>query len=283
MKNNPTSLSRQVRKSWRKALFVPAALLLQGSAVEAQYCTLAPPYTSDGNYISQFTLGDIHQTSSSSDPSGYSDFTSQSTTLQQNGSYTISVDGPIGEGTNQEDVFAAWIDYNGDIIWQVGEKLAEVLGELVQGTTTEHASLTFQVPADALAGPTRLRIRISMVGAQTPGTGNMDPCMFLAYGETEDYTVNIEESSSVKESNGATPAVYPNPTKGDLIIGDGGLKGMVLLEFLDLAGRNVLTEQHAMGTDQPLAIHLDGKLAPGNYVLRIISTNAVSSQPVVVR
>jgi hypothetical protein len=95
--------------------------------------------------------------------------------------------------------------------------------------------------------------------------------------------VEIVQPLGIRGKFGAKTMVYPNPTKGDLIIRGGSLKGMVLLEFLDLAGRNVLTEQHAMGTDQPLTIHLDGKLAPGNYVLRIISTNAVSSQPVVVR
>ncbi|MFM8949294.1 MAG: GEVED domain-containing protein, partial [Bacteroidota bacterium] len=101
---------------------------------------------------------------------------------------------------------AAWIDYNktgtfsnvlnigatatllsaggGEKICQ-SPSLVNSGGSCSTGPAGSNFTQTFTIPADALPGNTRLRVR------EVYATSQIDPCAFATYGETEDYVVTI--------------------------------------------------------------------------------------------
>ncbi|MFN5223366.1 MAG: GEVED domain-containing protein, partial [Bacteroidota bacterium] len=100
---------------------------------------------------------------------------------------------------------AAWIDYNKTgtftntlnigatatlLSGGGGEKICQSpslvnSGGSCTGPAGSNFTQTFTVPADALPGNTRLRVR------EVYATSQIDPCAFATYGETEDYVVTI--------------------------------------------------------------------------------------------
>lgn len=264
-----------------KNSLVIAGLLLLGIAAKAQYCIPPPPYVPEVYYITHVVLGDIDQTSMDYNDLGYQDHTAHSTALEQGGAYTITVRGLSNPGQPLE--FAVWIDYDQDSTfdnWGV-ERLGQfpdTVGIPVGGMEYFEVAIPFAVPQIALLGITRLRVRDKMIGGINP---NLSPCGGFGYGETEDYNVEIVVASGMHEMSGTNMHVFPNPSQGDITISGADLIGKVEIELADMAGRTVFTEQHTMSAKQPLILPLNGRLAPGSYMLHIFNANGSSSFPVV--
>lgn len=116
-------------------------------------------------------------------------------------SYTLLV--THDDGTTIHGL-AAWIDFNGDNDFDdAGEKIGETLWP---GNDTPDAgdtrSYTFTVPSNAIVGNTRMRVRLYEDDDYTFSGNNLPvlPCQFngtdFDWGETEDYTISIQSSSS---------------------------------------------------------------------------------------
>ncbi len=246
----------------------PYTIEVSAVACVPGYCIpLSANGPTDGDFIANVTLGSINNTTGGIN--SYEDYTAQSTTLAQGGAYTLS----ITSGTYGPDVFAAWIDYNVDTIFQVSEKI----GEIETSAGGEVVTLAFTVPTDATVGNTRLRVR----GAY--GATDMEACGNYTYGETEDYTVEIELGSGMQEYLASGLAIYPNPTTGDVTVRGADLSGNVQFELMDMTGRVVYRNQQNMSPNQPVTLSLNGKLALGTYTLRLISESGISSRPVMVK
>ncbi|MGV3631717.1 MAG: GEVED domain-containing protein [Bacteroidota bacterium] len=162
--------------------------------VPGSYCGIMGSVygTTEGDYIDGVQLGTISNLNSGSVTGPYyTDYTSTlSDTVTKESSYTISIKAgswPVGYA----DRYAAWIDYNADADFDdPGEKLGEFLSSAPNATQ----SISFTVPAGAVTGETRLRVR-----GVWSGTSGIDPCDIYNYGETEDYTLVIEEAVIVDE------------------------------------------------------------------------------------
>lgn len=145
------------------------------------YCL--PTYstgTSGGDFINSVQLGSINNVSGANPTAPYySDYTSLSTNLTLNSTYTAIVQ----SGNYTNNTYAIWIDYNqdGDFA-DAGEKIGE---QTNISSTYQNLSFNFTIPATALTGTTLMRVRNSYA------TTNLDPCLTYNYGETEDYAVNI--------------------------------------------------------------------------------------------
>ncbi|MBM4371222.1 MAG: hypothetical protein FJ098_06185, partial [Deltaproteobacteria bacterium] len=107
----------------------------------------------------------------------YEDFSWLVTNVTRGSTYTLAV-----TGWTYEQYFKAWIDWNRDC-----DFLDE--GEEIDIGTVEAVSSSVQltIPAFAIAGNVKMRIRSDFYLAGTPDT----ECVDLQYGETEDYTLNI--------------------------------------------------------------------------------------------
>jgi hypothetical protein len=182
--------------------------------------------TADGDFINRVAVGTINNANSGGvGQPAYTDFSSTHfTNLQRTTQYTLTIQG----GNYAPDHYAAWIDYDQDDVFEANEKL----GEFVTAAAAETQTITFTVPAGATLGNTVLRVR-GVFHNQGEPTPNTDPCFNYAYGETEDYGINITTASG-------GGACIPTSTNGTA---DGDFINAVLLEAID--------NQNSGGTTQP--------------------------------
>ena len=140
-----------------------------------------------GDQIKRVQYGSIDN-SSTCGGNGYSDYTNISTDLLKGTSHTLTL--TIGYG---EEHITAWIDYNDDFVFSNNEKIVvdEVTGAGGAGTYTK--VITTNIPATAGLGQHMMRIRTYWQHTVP------DACSNVSYGETEDYTVNITDGSSIDE------------------------------------------------------------------------------------
>jgi hypothetical protein len=149
--------------------------------------TNAPVFTygvSDGDYITNVTLGNINNTSTN-DGDAYEDFTSQIIDLNIGDSYELlmSSTNTVAPGQGK----AAWIDFNQDGTFQTTENI-------MQKAPASSVSQQFTVPEDALVGDTKMRV-ISVWNA-TPSTDAYNSTGY-GYGEIEEYTVRMSAPVSL--------------------------------------------------------------------------------------
>lgn len=151
------------------------------------YCT--PAYTvgkTDGDLISEIIIsGTTLNNNSGTAPvnPSFTLFTGQpnyTADLQAGASYTVSVT----VGTFGSQNVAAWIDYNDNLTFEASEKIGFTTAAIgANGSATFIISLSCAPPV----GLHRMRIRdVYSVAGNT-----IDPCTTYAYGETEDYIINV--------------------------------------------------------------------------------------------
>ncbi|MCG8237524.1 GEVED domain-containing protein [Tenacibaculum finnmarkense] len=156
-------------------------------------------------WIDAVSLGGMTNTSASN--GGYADFTSKTATLGQGSSNEITVSAGF-KSTAYTEHWAVWIDFNQNGIFDTSEKV--VTGA---SSSKDYLTSTFNVPASALLGQTRMRVSMKYNASQTA-------CETFKDGEVEDYTVNITATTTkeallsgnrlVNEPSTALQ-VYPNP------------------------------------------------------------------------
>ncbi len=128
------------------------------------------------NYIAEVTFGSISNTSQNS---AYSDFTSQSTSVQKGASVTLTVTPGIVTSNWNSNVVGGWIDWNQDGDFEdPGEEV------LMKPRGTGSGSATVVIPNNAKNGSTRLRVRYRWFS-------NPSPCGTTEGDEVEDYTVIV--------------------------------------------------------------------------------------------
>ena len=108
----------------------------------------------------------------------------------------------------------AWIDFNQDGSWSSTEERIAAGLPLVEGDNT----FEFDVPADALAGPTYARFRVSTDGGLGPFGAATD-------GEVEDYRIEVIPSD---------PAIGVAPN--EIIVNSPISKGVDYIDSVDLDG-----------------------------------------------
>ena len=105
--------------------------------------------------------------------------------------------------------------------------------------------------------------------------------VFGGEGAVRDNRMAMEVG--VQELNSSNLSVYPNPSNGNITIAGADLNGPVNFELTDMTGRVVYKEQRTMNSGQPVTLALNGKLAQGTYLLRMITDNGISSRAVMIK
>ncbi len=214
--------------------------------------TLAAPAFSDycsatggtHEYIYRVVVGDIDNTSSQS---SYTDYTDQSTTMETGVSYEIEV---YNGYQDDDDECGIWVDWNQDEDFDDADEQIDVNNTPGVGWPYK-APIT--PPANAVAGNTRMRIRITW--KVTPL-----PCGTTSYGEVEDYTINVINIKG--EING----VKFHDLNGNGIQDDGepGLQDWSI--YLDLNENGQLDDEPNTTTDESGFYQFPG-LQVGDYTV----------------
>jgi hypothetical protein len=149
--------------------------------ITLDYCTYNIT-NNDPTGITSVIFGTISNTSVGG-PS-YTDFTSQSTTVAQGGTYQLNVN--VNTDGNWTVNTKVWIDWNQNYEFEVGEEYS--LGSAINTANgiTSLSPLNITVPSGATLGETRMRI----VSVESSDPAPL-ACGTQLYGEAEDYKLSI--------------------------------------------------------------------------------------------
>ncbi len=192
---------------------------------------------------------------SSTKGAGYEDFTAVTGNVIAGQSYPITV--TLSNGYAMDQVLV-WLDADLSNSFTPDELL--YTSPLGAGPFTGNVT----IPATALAGPARLRVRMH----DTNHGPNVEPCGGTAYGQVEDYTINITIGTGSGERDVLAPTLYPNPTNGDFTVRVDAHASRVDLRVTDATGRVVLAH-HEGTTNGRLLVQAAGALAPGIYTVHV--------------
>jgi len=172
--------------------------------VYGQYCMSGGPSSNADSEVESVQLvgtsGAINYTGCPG-TIGVRDLTgSTSVTLTAGQNYTVTVD--FGTcGGNYFGAGQAWIDFNGDMLFDPSEALGSWSGT----PPANPVPMNFTVPAGALSGNTRMRVT-----QQEAGTIPLDPCATFTWGSVVDFSVII--------TGGVDCSAYLGDTEEDAIV-----------------------------------------------------------------
>ncbi|HCN49905.1 MAG TPA: hypothetical protein DIT10_12580 [Chryseobacterium sp.] len=204
-------------------------------------------------------------------------FLNQIATVTQGQSYDITLKG--NTGGDWEDSFVVFIDWNQNGTLNDPGEVYEVAQTIQNsdGMDAIQAVQSIAVPADALPGNARMRVK-KLYGTVDDDPSLIQPCIGGAFGQAEDYTVNVIASSmstSEVAKKNTSFKVYPNPVTNTLSI-DSQSK-VKSVSIFDGTGRNVLTSEINQAK-----FNLDlSKLSSGTYIVTAQTENGPQSTKVI--
>ena len=196
-------------------------------------------------WIDYVALGDMTNTSGSD--GGYADNTNIVANVDY-GSNRVYVSAGFSS-TSYTEFWKVWIDYDQDGVFESNELIANG-----SSSSANNLYVDFTIPTSALSGNTRMRVSMKYNSAQTACETN------FAYGEVEDYTVNIGTAPSLDVSQdpvlsaGAVMpneeprglVVFPNPTVTEVQVDVEG-RGEKDLQIVNMSGETVMTIEEYQG------------------------------------
>lgn len=171
---------------------------------------------------------------------GYKDMTSMKANVAIGSTYPIYISAGF-KGTAYTEYWAVWIDYNQDGVFADSEKVTS-------GSSSSSSNLTANVtiPSDAVQGVTRMRVSMKYNSAQTA-------CETFSYGEVEDYSVEISNTTPsiafdfdnnakpLTFTNEETLSIYPNPANDIIRIKSDNLQANIRANIFN--GDGVVVKQ----------------------------------------
>lgn len=237
--------------------------------------------------IKNVTLGTLNHTTGGQSPAPHYMFYNNlaAPTLTAGSTVPMSITFEIHGGTG----YGVWIDFNHNNIFEANEKVAGTgatewmnLGDNVVVTTN------ITIPANALSGETRMRVRIVEDDEYTATNGvAIQPCNagtsprdIMDWGETEDYKVNITGSgggTGIEDLKGKALAIYPNPASHVVHIDSDFLQG-ASLQVVDIYGKVCIEKERFTGNTLDIA-----QLSSGTYFIRVTKNGQSLNQPISIR
>ncbi|MFP4470874.1 MAG: C25 family cysteine peptidase [Bacteroidales bacterium] len=140
-----------------------------------------------GDGFTGFALEQINNMNSGCSSGGYGDFTNMVADLEAGQTYTVS----WKTGYSNQDA-CLWIDLNNNREFEDSERL--ITDYNLSSVNTVY-NTTFTLPDNIYPGNKRMRIRANWQNSAAA------PCSNFSYGETEDYTVNVQGGAVVADFN----------------------------------------------------------------------------------
>jgi len=213
-----------------------------------------------GDGLLLFSLADINNASSCE---GYGDFGNQTANLSQNTTYPLTVTTGWGD-----QYLTVWVDFNDDDIFSTNEKIVtDYIIAPGQGSGNYTETLDFIIPPNATVGTHRMRAKTSW-NEVVPD----DACAQTVYGETEDYTVNIE-TLSLNQFSDLNEADFKVVSLGDKqfdVLLESNFNGNAYLSIFNLLGQQLKTKRISKSSATSYHVKLDmAEAATGVYLVRM--------------
>jgi PKD repeat protein len=212
-----------------------------------------PTYCSSSgtDYSTEWIAGvAIDSFSNSSGAAGYSDFTNLTIQLTANSTASVTLTPGKAAGKPQNEYWKIWIDANAD--GDFDDPGEEVFSGTAKSTTAVTGSFT--VPSGVVY--TGLRVAMKRDSYSTP-------CETFAYGEVEDYAVNITTSAAaaarVKTQDNTSLSMGPD---NRLSIKQPGYAGSLHIRVFNSKGKLVKHIMHSGGSIKQVAV---ADLPAGTY------------------
>lgn len=222
------------------------------------------PSTGNTDFATSTTLVNFNSINNvSAKPSGYSDYTSISTSVNRNNSYDLSVNvNTDGSYTTNTKV---WIDWNQDCNFNnTGEEFNLGDATSTSNGATGNSPFSILIPVDAALGNTTMRVstKYKPDGLPTACENGFD-------GEVEDYTLNILPTLGIEDFGFENFIVYPNPNTGEFTIKlNTALSRNIKVKIFDLRGRTIYNKTFKNGGDFNEKIGLNS-VQSGMYILKV--------------
>ncbi len=168
------------------------------------YCTMTPEAGVDA--ITKVQVAGINNTSDPYSTQANEYFLSQSGEVNQGSEYPIAIEANTNGGYDYATVFVDW-NQNGSFT-DVGE-MYEIGAVTSDGADGQQITGNITVPADAAVGKARMRVMLNWDSSLTTPCNNTN----YAYGQAEDYMLDVKESLSVSDISSKAIRYYPNPVK----------------------------------------------------------------------
>ena len=216
--------------------------------------------------IVRVRVGAINNSSAAAS-GGYADYTNLSAEMENGGAYSMAISNGITEASSQCGV---WVDWNQDYDFtDVGEFFSTILN-------ADSFTTTIIPPANALAGPTRLRTRIMY-------TGTLDPCGNASYGEVEDYTIVVRpkiSTGTVSPSSLCAGATLDVTFSVDGVFTSGNVFSVQLSSALgDFSSPLTIGTMGSTIGGTIIATIPSGTLTGTGYRIRVVGSNPVIMGP----
>ncbi|TYP99497.1 putative secreted protein (Por secretion system target) [Tenacibaculum adriaticum] len=251
---------------------------------EPSYCSSTFTQSNGSEYISNVTFNTINNDSGNDhDPDaddGYQDFTNISTIVQSGETYQVSV--TFDAKTFRDHCFV-FIDWNQDYVFNIDDErydLGTISGSIVTGT------MDITVPENAVNGSTRMRVIIEYTNPNEDsyGEGACDEDQGSEWGETEDYTIVVDNPASVKDFSFNSFSLYPNPSEGKFNLRFEVLNtNKVSLKLFDIRGR-MIEQKDYKNTSSIFSEELTfDKINAGLYLLQIQNGNKQTTKKLIIK
>lgn len=238
-----------------------------------KFTTLSPVYCGSTfldeiggkEYIMNVTFNTINNNSGNNMNGGYEDFTNISTNVKRGDSHQVSV--TVNPDGYQDHVYV-FIDWNQDFVFNKTDERYD-LGTVF--TSIGAKTLNITVPNDARSGSTRMRVVIEYNDPTNGfGDGACDTDHLTEWGETEDYTVIVDNTASIKDVTFSNFNLFPNPTKGAFKVQfDAEDSQKVSVQLYDITGR-FIGEKNYQNSSTYFSENINFyNLSSGLYLVRI--------------
>ena len=244
------------------------------------YCTSTFTDEAGGSeHITNVTFNTINNTSDNDTTDGYEDFTSISTILERGESHQISV---TLDTDGVQDHCYVFIDWNQDYIFNESTERYDLGTELWDVGTR---FFTITVPVDAAFGSTTMRVVIEYDDPDDGfGSGSCDADHLTEWGETEDYTVTVENTASINDMAFEGFKLFPNPTKGEFTL---NLKVIstdeVAVQLFDIRGRLIDEKKYYNTITDFSKKMVFEKASAGFYLLRVTNGNKQTTRKLIIK
>ena len=237
-------------------------------------------------HITNVTFNTINNNSGNDTVDGYENFASIETTIKRGDTHEVSV--TFDTGGYQDHCFV-FIDWNQDYVfdktterYDLGSKFDTDNDRNTTNTGTATYSIT--VPVEAILGTTTMRIVIEYDDGVSYGDGSCDTDHLSEYGETEDYTIIVDNTASIDDVVFEGFNLFPNPTKGEFTL---NLKVIntdeVSVQLFDIRGR-LIDQKKYYNTITNFSKRMSfDKASSGLYLLRVTNGNKQTTRKLIIK